>query len=280
MPVLMKFTIDHTPRVDAVYVRGATGWTLDVVPAGGGGYTIGTEPRQGGTGFVGSPGGIWGEAYVDAPAAVSADQRNAYGDAYNAAHGVPKWTGTAVVRSVNPLGGAPYDGWHKGQAVAVTDADHGFVGRWFLIRAVTMRTTDPFAQDNEYVLTLGDVLSPSLGYALRQQRLKEQRQEIAPATRFIPYVGDLLLKAGETAPLTFQLANDAGKAMAVPDVGAVWHLLVNGVDQANVTDTGAAFYLTDRVLVTDDKGQVTATLHAGATASAADDARPWVAMLP
>ena len=262
------WAVDHSQRRDGIYVRGATGFTQDVVAAPPGWpvpYQIG-ETHVGGSGWVGAP-GVWGEEYVDAPAAISESQRDAFGNAFLASRQIPAWTGT--IRVVG------YHGWHKGQIVSVTDADFGFAGRWFLIRAVTMVQHDPFSEANEYTLTVGDTLIPSLGYALRQQRHEEQRKAVEPATKFVPYVGDLQLDPGGTAPVTMQLATASGKAMAVPGVGARWHLMVNGEDQADPQDTAALFYLSDVVEVTDTIGQVTATLHASADATAADAANPW-----
>jgi hypothetical protein len=266
MPSEMEFEIDHSARDDAVYVRGATGFSEEIIAAGGGGYTVG-DVVIGGTGWVGSPAGIWGEVYLDAPAAVTRNQRDAFGLAYLASRDVPRVTGTIKV--------VAYDGWHKGQGVRVTDADYGYDQRWFLIRSVEMTCKSPLGDANEYTLTVGDTLSASLGYALRQQRLAEQRKEIRPATRFIPYVGDLQLDPGETAPLTMQLANDGGKAMAVAGVPARWGLLVNGVDLTDPEDTAGEFFLTNLVLVTDELGQITATLNANAAATADDAAKPW-----
>jgi hypothetical protein len=262
LAVSLEFSPDNTPRVDAVYVRGATGYTMDVVD----GVPTGVV-NEGGTGWVGSTGGIWGEEYVDAPAAISAGQRNAFGNATLASRSAPTWTGTIVVNG--------YDGWHKGQVVSVTDADYGFDARWFLIRAVTMSQKDPQSLANEYTLTVGDSLSPSLGSALRSRRLKEQRQEIAPATKFVPYVGDLQLDSGGSCPVTMQLATDAGAARQIAGVGARWHLLVNGVDLADPLSAAELYWLTSPTLITNEVGQVTATLHASLSATAADAANPW-----
>jgi hypothetical protein len=262
LAVSLEFSPDNTPRVDAVYVRGATGYTMDVVDGVPTGVT-----NEGGTGWVGTPGGIWGEEYVDAPAAISPGQRDAFGNATRASRSAATWTGTIVV--------VGYDGWHKGQVLSVTDADYGFDARWFLIRAVTMTQKDPQSLANEYTLTVGDSLSPSLGRALRSRRLKEERQEIAPATKFVPYVGDLQLDPGGSCPVTMQLATDAGAARQIAGVGARWHLLVNGVDLADPLSSAELYWLTSPTLMTNEAGQVTATLNASMAATAADAANPW-----
>ena len=231
MATAMTFTPDNTQRIDSAYVRGATGNYLDVLPAPISfpvPFQIGLE-QEGGTGWVGAEdGGIWGAEYVDAPAAVSKAQRDAFGQAFLASRGTPTWTGTVEVEG--------YDGWHKGQAVQVTDADYGFDDRWFLIRAVTMTQTDPFAISNKYTLTLGDTLSLSLGYALRAQRLAEQRKPIDPATQFIPYMGDLQPEPGGTLVVRMQAATASGSQRKVAGVGAGWSLLING-DWATIRST-------------------------------------------
>lgn len=274
MATKTAFQVDLGERDDAVYVRGATGFTQPIIESPPGWpfpYVISSPVIQGGSGWVGSPGGIWGERYVDAPAAISPDQRDAIGQAHLAHVNIPQWTG-----SIHVVG---YDGWHKGQALRITDQDWGFDGRWFLIRAVELIQHDPLAEATEYVLTVGDTMGARLGYELRQQRLAEQRKEIAPATKFVMYVGDLLLAPGETAAVTAQLASDAGKAMPVKGVNAQWFLLVNGVNQTDPEDTGADWFLTNVVTETDVAGQITATLNAGAGATADDAAAPFAKMV-
>jgi hypothetical protein len=267
----LSFRIDHRPRTNGVYVRGATGFVLDVLEAPPDWpvpYQIG-ETHIGGTGWGGggAPGGIWGEEYLDAPAAVSMEQRDAFANAYLASRAVPSWTGTVTVVGV--------DGWHKGQAIALTDADYGFDHKWFLIRGVSMTQKDHLSTANEYVLTLGDVLSPSLGWALREQRLKEQRKEVDPGAKFVVYHGDLLLDPADpdnsTSKVEGQFATASGTARKVAGVGATWHLWINGVSVA-LHDTGLAYYLSDETTPTDQLGKVYAILHAGASATAADAA--------
>jgi len=267
LPLTSSFQIDHTPRAGGGYVRGATGFVLDVLEAPPGWpvpYQIG-ETHVGGTGWVGAMGdSIWGEEYVDAAAAVSMEQRDAFGNAFLASRALPAWTGTVTV-------GGGFDGWHKGQAIAVTDADYGFDAKWFLIRGVSMTQKDPYSIANEYTLTVGDVLSPSLGWALREQRLREQREEVDPGAKFVPYLGDLLLAPEESAPVEAQFATASGTARKVKGVGATWHLWINGTDVA-LHDTGLAYYLSDETETTDQLGKVYAILHAGASATAADAA--------
>lgn len=272
LPVSSSFQIDHTQRTNGVYVRGATGFVLDVLPAPPDWpvpYQIG-ETHIGGTGWGGggAPGGIWGEEYIDAPAAVSMEQRDAFANAFLASRANAAWTGTVTV-------GGGYHGWHKGQAISVTDADYGFVSKWFLIRGVSMSQKDPWSEANEYVLTLGDVLSPSLGWDLRQQRLREQREEVDPGAKFVPYLGDLLLDPTDpdnsTSNVSAQFATASGTARKVAGVGASWHLWINGEDVA-LHDTDLAYYLSDETTVTDELGKVYAILHAGESATAADAA--------
>jgi len=271
LAVSLSFQIDHMPRVDGVYVRGATGFVIDVLEAPPDWpipYQIG-ETHIGGTGWGGggAPGGIWGEEYLDAPAAVSMEQRDAFANAYLASRALPSWTGTVTV--------VGYDGWHKGQAVPVTDADYGFDHRWFLIRGVTMTQRDHLSTANEYTLTLGDVLSPSLGWALRQQRLAEQRKEVDPGAKYVVYHGDLLLDPADpdnsTSKVEGQFATASGTARKVKGVGATWRLWINGVSSA-LHDTDLAYYLSDESTTTDELGKIYATLHAGAAALASDAA--------
>lgn len=257
MPNSLDFTIDYSQQVDGVYVRGATGWTWDAnapwpnppVGVGGTGWAMGIR---------GDEGGVWGEEYLDAPAAITREERDAFGLATIAARARPQWSGTATVVGV--------DGWHKGQSVQVTDADYGFDARWFLIRAVSMSQHDPFSTANEYTLTLGDTLSASLGYALREQRLKEQRQEIAPASQFIPYMGDLQPLPGDTLIVRMQLATDSGVERKIKGVTARWRLIINGVWAIDPFDSSGLFWLSDQTTVTNEVGQVTATMHAAAGA--------------
>jgi hypothetical protein len=252
LAVSLDFTADHSQRIDAVYVRGATG------------FQYGPPVQAGGTGWVGDRVGWWGAEYLDAPAATHEEQRDAFGNAVLASRATPAWTGTIVVSG--------YDGWHKGQAIAVTDADYGFVARWFLIRAVSMTQKDPFAEANEYTLTLGDVLSPSLGYALRSQRLAEARKPVDPGVAFVVFHGNLLLDpAGvDTSRVEGQFATAAGGALAVPGISAHWRLWVNGTEQADPFDVTAAWWLSDQTTVTDEVGKVQATLNVGAAALASD----------
>jgi hypothetical protein len=274
MPNLIRRSVDHGGRTDGFYVRGATGYTEEVLEAPPGWpvpYQIGLV-IEGGTGWAsaganGFSGGRYGEEYLDAPAATTKEQRDSFGLASLQDKIFAKSTYTIVVTA--------YDGWHKGQAVKVTDADFGLDEAWLLIRSVEMTAKSPLSDAFQYTLTCGDTLSAQLGYALRKQRLAEQRKEIAPATQFVMYVGDLLLAPGETAPITGQLANDAGKAMPVKGVPAQWFLMVNGVNLTNPEDTGSAFYLSALVSVTDAAGQITCTLNAGAGATAADAAAPF-----
>lgn len=271
LPLSSSFQIDHSQRAGGAYVRGATGFVLDVLPAPPDWpipYQI-AGVEIGGTGWVGSWGGsIWGEEYVDAPAAVSMEQRDAFGNAFLASRDIPAWTGTVTV-------GGGFDGWHKGQAITVTDADYGFDHKWFLIRGVSMSQKDPFSIANEYILTLGDVLSPSLGWALREQRLKEQRKEVDPGQKFVVYHGDLLLDPTDpdnsTSKVEGQFATASGTARKVKGVGATWRLWINGVSSA-LHDTDLAYYLSDESTTTDEPGKVYAILHAGASATASDAA--------
>jgi hypothetical protein len=273
LAVSLSFVADFSQRSSGVYVRGATGFVATRLPDSPGGTPQGWEISTGGTGWgAGSVSGdTWGEEYLDAPGATSVRHRDAFAAAYLESRSTPAWTGTIVVSG--------YDGWHKGQAIAVTDADYGFVARWFLIRAVSMVQKDPFAEANEYTLTLGDVLSPSLGYALRAQRLREQRKAIDPVTQFVPWVGDLLLDAGGTAPVVMQAATASGKAQPVAGLGARWHLWINGVLAADPFDTSGLFWLSDATTSTNEAGQVTAKLNAGAGATTADAAAPGADVL-
>jgi hypothetical protein len=271
LPLSSSFQIDHTQRMGGAYVRGATGFVLDIIanPNEPAGYSIG-EMHTGGTGWVGAWGNsIWGEEYVDAPAAVSMEQRDAFGNATISSRINAAWTGTVTV-------GGGYHGWHKGQAITVTDADYGFNRKWFLIRGVSMTQKDPWSIANEYVLTLGDVLSPSLGWALREQRLKEQREEVDPGAKFVPYHGDLLLDSADpdnsVSKVEGQFATASGTARKVKGVGAAWHLWINGVDLGASHDTNLAYYLSDETTTTDELGKVYAILHVGASATKADAA--------
>lgn len=263
----LDFTVDQQQRADGAYVRGATGFTMDVFPAAPGAdppYTTGMA-HEGGTGWVGSPGGIWGEVYVDAPAAVDSEQRDAFGMAKLAASTIPSVSGTVVV--------VGYDGWHKGQAICVTDADYGFDARWFLIRAVSMSQHDPLALANEYTLTLGDTLSASLGYALREQRLREQRDPtFAPAMQFVAYMSDLQPAPGDTLTVRMQLASASGTQKKVKGVRARWSLIINGEWAADPFDASGLFWLSDQTTVSNEIGQVTAIMHAAAGATPDADA--------
>jgi hypothetical protein len=258
----LSFAIDHMPRADATYIRGATGYI----------YEEGGVIKTGGTGWVGTPGGIWGEEYTDAPAAVSEEQRDAFGNAFLASRDLPSWTGTVEV--------VGYDGWHKGQIISVTDADYGFSDRWFLILGVTMTQNDPQSIANKYVLTLGDVLTPSLGYELREQRLREQRKEVDPGAKFTVYHGDLLLDPTDpdnsTSKIEGQFATASGTARKVKGVGARWHLWINGVDQGtDIHNHGSAYFLHAAPAlstVTDELGKVYGVLEAGASALPSDAA--------
>lgn len=267
MAVSTDFDFDDTDHDHAAYVRGATGYTEDILPG------VGAMPYQvgpvieGGTGWVGARGGPWGDTYLDAPAAINPAGRDAFGEAYLLSRATTRITGTIVI----PPG---YAACHKGQGIQVTDADWGFAARWFLIHGVEREQKTPLG-DFEQTLSVGDALTVQLGYALRQQRLKEARKEIAPATKFIPYNGDLLLAPGETAPLVMQLATEGGVARQIAGVPARWGLLVNGVDLTDPEDVSGAFFLTNVVAVTDAIGQIKATMNAGATSTAADAAWPW-----
>ena len=270
----MSFRVDHTQRASSCYVRGATGFVLDMMlnPNEPVGYSIGGV-MVGGTGWVGAmDGGIWGAEYVDAPAAVSEEQRDAYGNAFLASREIPGWTGTVTV--------VGYDGWHIGQAIKVTDADYGFDAKWFLIRGVSMTQKDPWSIANEYTLTLGDVLSPSLGWALRARRLEEERKEVDPGQKFVVWHGDLLLDVGGTSKIEGQFATASGTARKVAGVGARWNLYLKSNDipvpggnpVEDPHDTANAYYLSDETTTTDEFGKVYAILHAGASATAADAA--------
>lgn len=354
----LDLDIDHEPRLDAVYVRGATGWTYnpeippDPTPGhyittftgettiyarhetgyigvnvqfGSAGLEVYTNPTvikrdpvhltggtfyeiktltptvfpagwliratdplvshrpvvhvtipanvtPGGTGWVGAKGGIWGDGYVDAPGAITSEQRDAFGQAYLASRQTSLASGTIIVEA--------FDGWHKGQAVPVTDSELDLNARWLLIREVAITSKDPTGEAMRYQLTVGDVLDAQLGYSLRNQRLKDQRKKIEPMTRFIPYVGDLLLAPGAVATVTMQGATDAGKAVPVRGVGAKWGLLINGVEVDEVTNEDNKYYLTDLISITDEVGQITANLHASLTATAADAANPHAEIMP
>lgn len=269
MPATLEAAWDHGERRDGAYVRGATGFSQRIADAPGGGWAVAGED-SGGTGWVGSPGGVWGEDYADAPAAVTPEQRDAYGAAWLASRQAARLTVTATVSD-------GHGGWRVGQAVRVTDPDLGLHGRWLLLRSVSMSANEPLGIAPTWTLTMGDALSPSLGRALRQQRLREERRTRAPATRFVTQVGDLLLDAGASAPVTVQLAADDGGARAVAGVPIAWRLTVNGGPEPDL-DGGALFTLTDRSGETDAGGRGYATLTATDAASAADAAWPWAAM--
>jgi hypothetical protein len=267
MPVSApEIAVDHGQRVDGSYVRGATGNTLDILPAPEGWpvpFQVGLE-HEGGTGWVGSPGGIWGEAYVDAPAAISKAQRDAFGGAYLGAYGGPSITGTIPV--------VGYDGWHKGQAVQFTDTGLGFSARWLMIHSVSITANDPQGEALSYGLSVGDAMTAALGYALRKQRLADQRKEIAPASQFIPYMGDLQPEPGGTLVVRMQLASDSGSVRKVAGVGARWSLLINGEWSADPFDDSQLFWLSDATTTTNEIGQVTAKMHAAAGATPDADA--------
>jgi hypothetical protein len=115
------------------------------------------------------------------------------------------------------------------------------------------------------------VLSPSLGWALRAQRLAEQRKEVDPGQKFVVYHGDLLLDLLETSSVEGQFATASGEARKVKGVSAVWHLWINGL-VVDPHDTGLAYYLSDETTVTDEAGKVYGVLHAGVGGTAADAA--------
>jgi hypothetical protein len=258
--VAPEIAVENGQRVDATYVRGATGFTADVDADGNptGAY------HTGGTGWVGSPGGIWGEAYVDAPAAISRAQRDAFGSAYLGAYGGPAITGTI------PIVG--YDGWHKGQAVPFTDAGLGFSARWLMIHSVSITANDPQGEALSYVLSVGDAMTAAIGYALRKQRLADQRKPIDPVTQFVPYMSDLQPAPGGTLVVRMQAATASGSARKVKGVGASWSLIINGVWATDPFDDTQLFWLSDQTTVTNEIGQVTAIMHASAGASPDSDA--------
>jgi hypothetical protein len=267
MPVSApEIAVDNGQRVDATYVRGATGNVLPIIAAPAG-WPIGfqTLPEiEGGTGWVGSSGGIWGEAYVDAPAAISRAQRDAFGSAYLGAHGGPSITGTISI--------VGYDGWHKGQAVPFTDAGLGFSARWLMIHSVSITANDPQGEALSYGLSVGDAMTAAIGYALRKQRLAEQRKPISPASQFIPYMGDLQPAPGDTLVVRMQLASDSGSVRKVAGVGARWSLIINGVWATDPFDASGLFWLSDQTTTTNEIGQVTAIMHASAGATPDADA--------
>lgn len=265
----LDLAIDYSARSGGAYVRGATGFVLDVTPSPSPpGYATG-DTHEGGTGWVtgSAPGSQWGEEYVDAPAAVSTAQRDAFGNATLEAHARPAVTGTIRVAG-------DWHGWHKSQLLRVTDADFGLVDHWFLVRGVTMTQRSPDGAAAEYVLSVGDQLPPALGLALRAQRLREQRAVVAPAMKFVPPdPRTLTLDRGESCPVEGQLATAEGHARMVAGVGATWHLWVNGDQLADSFDAaGDAWWLSDATDTTDDLGRVFAVLHAGAAAADADAA--------
>jgi hypothetical protein len=260
LPLSLSVEADYTSKIKSVYVRGGTGSTME-----------GTVHRMGGTGWVGTPGGgDWGAAYVDAPGAVTSSDCQAFGGAYLALHGGNEVRATANVTA--------YHGWHRGQMLAIHDDDLGWAGVTLMIRSVAISTHDPAGEALEYALTLGTSMAREIGYALRTQRLEDQRKPVDPAVKFIPYVGDLALDPGDSCPVTMQLATASGKAVNLAGIGAHWHLLVNGVELADPTLATELFYLTDTTVLTDEIGQVTATLNASATATTADAANPWAEM--
>ena len=267
MPVSApEISVDNGQRVDAVYVRGATGNILPIIAAPPSfplGYQVLPE-IEGGTGWVSSPGGPWGEAYVDAPAAISKAQRDAFGSAYLGAYGGPSIQGTIPV--------VAYDGWHKGQAVQFTDAGLGFAAHWLVIHSVSITANDPQSEALSYSLAVGDALTAKIGYALRKQRLADARKPIDPISQFVPYMGDLQPDPGGTLVVRMQAATASGAQRKVAGVGAEWSLLIDGEWAADPFDASGLFWLSDQTTVTNEIGQVTATMHASAAATAADAA--------
>ena len=277
MPVSApEIAVDHGQRVDGAYVRGATGNILPIIAAPDS-FPIAFQilPEiEGGTGWVGGSGGIWGEAYVDAPAAISKAQRDAFGSAYLGAHGGPSIQGTIPV--------VGYDGWHKGQAVPFTDAGLGFTARWLMIHSVSITANDPQGEALSYGLSVGDAMTAALGYALRKQRLADQRKPIDPVSQFVDWTQDLQPSPGGTSFERYQLAADSGSVRRVKGVGAKWALVMNGpdieyakLDSLNFAvdpfDDTMAFWLSDATTATNDSGQVTAILHAASWATHSTD---------
>ena len=265
--VAPEIEVDHGQRVQGTYVRGATGNILPIIAAPSSfPLPYQTLPEvEGGTGWVGAmDGGIWGAAYVDAPAAISKAQRDAFGSANLRAYGGPSIQGT--------LRTTGYDGWHKGQAVQFTDAGLGFSARWLMIHSVGVTANDPKGEALSYSLAVGDALTAALGYALRKQRLADQRKPIDPVTQFVPYMGDLQPDPGGTLDVRMQAATASGSQRKVAGIGVTWALLINGEWAADPFDASGLYWLSDATTVTNEIGQVTAKMHASASATASDAA--------